>query len=66
LFISRSPEEDLRWVLNGRVLEKTGKVFPWYPAAGVYSLALQDRDGKTVDSVHFEVRGPGDAALPLP
>jgi hypothetical protein len=31
---------------------------PWAPEAGKYSLALADRDGKILDYVYFEVRGP--------
>jgi hypothetical protein len=35
-----------------------GRTIPWAPEAGKYSLALADRDGKILDYVYFEVRGP--------
>ena len=58
-FVSQVHEDDLQWVLNGSALEKTGRTIPWTPKAGKYSLAIANKDGKILDYVYFEVRGPG-------
>jgi hypothetical protein len=34
------------------------RTIPWAVEAGKYSLALADGDGKILDYVYFEVRGP--------
>ena len=57
-FISQSNEEGLRWSLNGSRMEGNAGALPWSPTAGRFLLSLSDREGRTVDSVHFEVRGP--------
>ena len=57
-FIAQTNGNDFRWVLNGEPMETAGRTIPWAPEAGKYSLALADRDGKILDYVHFEVRGP--------
>jgi len=57
-FISQTNENDVRWVLNGVPMETLGKTIPWTPKTGKYSLALAKGEGKIVDSVSFEVRGP--------
>ena len=57
-FESRVPGDDFQWVLNGAALERTGKTIPWIPRAGKYHLAIADKDGKVLDYVYFEVRGP--------
>jgi penicillin-binding protein 1C len=58
LFLSQSSGGGLRWVLNGNALEGGGKTLSWLPKAGKYVLAISDEEGKVIDSVHFEVRGP--------
>ncbi len=57
-FVSQTAERDWRWVLNGEPMPGAGKTIPWTPEAGKYSLAIADRDGKILDYVYFEVRGP--------
>jgi penicillin-binding protein 1C len=57
-FISQVHEDDFRWVLNGAALERTGRMISWIPKAGRYYLAIADKDGKVLDYVYFEVRGP--------
>ncbi len=57
-FISQTQQEGLKWILNGSIMEGTGKTIAWSPKAGKYSLAMLDREGRVLDSVHFEVRGP--------
>lgn len=57
-FIAQTGENDFRWVLNGERIEAVGRTIPWTPEAGKYSLAIADGDGKILDYVYFEVRGP--------
>jgi hypothetical protein len=64
-FISRTNEEDLRWVLNGHTMSKVGSILPWTPKAGTHALRLCDRENEVIDSVNFEVRGPSNLP-PLP
>jgi penicillin-binding protein 1C len=59
-FISQTSGNDLRWVLNGTLLEEPGKTVPWTPKAGKYILAIADRREKILDYVYFEVRGSGE------
>ena len=56
-FVSRTDENNLQWVLNGKPMEKVGKKIPWTPKEGKYSLAIADKDEKVLDYVYFEVRG---------
>ncbi|HVP79770.1 MAG TPA: penicillin-binding protein 1C [Thermodesulfobacteriota bacterium] len=58
-FESQVHGDDFRWVLNGAALERTGRTIPWIPREGKYHLAIADKDGKVLDYVYFEVRGPG-------
>ena len=58
-FVSQVHNDDFQWVLNGSVLEGTGRTVPWIPRAGKYHLAIADKDEKILDYVYFEVRGPG-------
>ncbi|MBS0447112.1 MAG: penicillin-binding protein 1C, partial [Proteobacteria bacterium] len=46
------------WVLDGRRLG-SGARWSWSPWPGRHRLALVDRDGRTLGSVRFEVRGAG-------
>ena len=57
-FISQTHENDFRWVLNGVPMEGVGKMIPWTPKTGKYSLALAEGNEKILDYVYFEVRGP--------
>jgi penicillin-binding protein 1C len=56
-FIMQTPQEGANWVLNGRSLPPSGKATPWSPHSGKHHLALQDEEGRPIDSVRFEVRG---------
>jgi penicillin-binding protein 1C len=60
----------LRFALNGRDLGDARSPFDWNPAPGRYTLSLVDRDGRTLDSTAFEVRGAlvaeADEAGPAP
>jgi penicillin-binding protein 1C len=58
-FVSQIREDHCRWLLNGSVLERPAKTIPWIPRTGKYHLAIADKDGKVLDYVYFEVRGPG-------
>jgi hypothetical protein len=57
-FVCQIHEDDFQWVLNGSAWERTGRTIPWIPKAGKYHLAIADKDGKVLDYVYFEVRGP--------
>jgi penicillin-binding protein 1C len=57
-FISQTRGNGFRWILNGAPMEAVGKTISWSPRVGKYSLALADGEGKILDFVHFEVRGP--------
>jgi penicillin-binding protein 1C len=57
-FISQTHEEVFQWMLNGNILDGAGKPVSWFPKAGKHFLAMLDREGKILDSVQFEVRGP--------
>lgn len=65
-FIAQTAENGFRWVLNGEPMEAAGRTVPWAPEAGKYSLALADGDGKILDYVYFEVRGPDAGRNLLP
>lgn len=65
-FIAQTAENGFRWVLNGEPMEAAGRTIPWAPEAGKYSLALADGDGKILDYVYFEVRGPDAGRNLLP
>jgi len=58
-FVLQTPQKGVTWVLNGRALPSAGKAIPWSPQSGRYHLALQDEEGRPIDSVRFEVRGAG-------
>jgi len=57
-FIAQTGGNDFRWLLNGEPMEAEERTIPWTPEAGKYSLAIADGDGKILDYVYFEVRGP--------
>ena len=58
-FVLQTPQKGVNWVLNGRSLPSAGKTTPWSPQPGRHHLALQDGEGRPIDSVRFEVRGAG-------
>ena len=62
-FISQSNEKGLQWALNDHVLEGNGKTFSWSLSVGKFMLALLNQEGKVIDTVHFEVRGPTENNL---
>jgi penicillin-binding protein 1C len=47
-----------RWKLNGVPLTGVDTLVKWAPETGKYKLALEDAEGRTIDLVEFEVRGP--------
>jgi penicillin-binding protein 1C len=65
-FIYESSGSDFKWVLNGTPIGESGKTILWSLKAGKYSLAIADGDGKILDNVYFDVRGPmSDQSLSL-
>jgi penicillin-binding protein 1C len=59
-FISQAKEEGFRWILNGNVMEETGKAVAWSPKIGKHQLSMVDKEGRVIDSVPFEVRGAAE------
>jgi len=47
-----------RWRLDGRELAPADAPLPWLPAVGRHRLELLGADGRVLDRVAFEVRGP--------
>jgi penicillin-binding protein 1C len=58
LFEARTGGIVVRWRLNGEPLPEVDSVIKWVPEAGKHKLVLEDADGRSIDSVEFEVRGP--------
>lgn len=57
-FISQTNEDGLRWKLNNVTMNMAGKTVAWSPKTGKYFLAIEDPEGRVIDAVNFEVRGP--------
>jgi penicillin-binding protein 1C len=65
IFTARDGASELRWQLDGTRLPVEGSTAPWQPSPGRHRVLLQDRDGRELDQVEFEVRGalaPSDEA----
>jgi penicillin-binding protein 1C len=57
IFFQVHPEnQNLQWVLNGRVIGKAREFLSWPAQEGEYQLNLQDGNGKIVDQVRFNVK----------
>jgi penicillin-binding protein 1C len=52
-----------RWVLEGTMIGSAGKLSMWSPHPGKHALSLIDREGRSLDTVRFEVRGAAPARL---
>ena len=59
-FVCQAGESVLRWVLDGQRMDVSGKTVSWSPRAGKHLLSIADGEGRIIDSVHFEVRGPSE------
>jgi penicillin-binding protein 1C len=57
-FISQTNEDGLRWKLNNVTMDMAGRTIAWPPRTGKYLLAIEDPEGRVIDAVNFEVRGP--------
>ncbi|MCC7038858.1 MAG: penicillin-binding protein 1C [Burkholderiales bacterium] len=64
---------DLRWRVDGRLLEAPGARVAWIPTGGRHRVTLEDGAGGELSSVEFEVRGtrvlreaPAPATAPAP
>jgi len=55
--------QGLRWALDGKVLGPADKTHAWAPQPGEHELKLVARDGKSVASARFEVRGGAQASI---
>lgn len=58
LFLSEGFQDGISWWLNGEPLSSTARSLPWALREGNHLLALVDREGKTLDQVSFQVKGP--------
>jgi penicillin-binding protein 1C len=57
IFFQVHPEnQNLQWVLNGRVIGKAREFLSWAAQEGEYQLNLQDGNGRIVDQVRFNVK----------
>ncbi len=56
-FVSQTPENETRWMLNGTSIESRGRATPWRLKPGRYHLALVDEENRVLDALHFTVRG---------
>jgi penicillin-binding protein 1C len=59
-FISQPKGDHLRWVLNDQTVMEDDANLPWTPKVGVYTLTLVDQEGRALDAVQFQVRGPAE------
>jgi penicillin-binding protein 1C len=57
-FIAHPHGHGLRWVLNDTIIKENDAGLPWAPQVGTYTLTLVDEQGRALDAVEFEVRGP--------
>jgi penicillin-binding protein 1C len=57
-FIAHPQGTGLRWVLNDAIIMEADAGLPWAPQVGTYTLTLVDEQGRVLDAVQFEVRGP--------
>ena len=53
--------KELYWHLDGTELGVANQDYAWRPIPGNHQLELKGKDGKAVDSVHFQVRGSSSA-----
>lgn len=62
VFLAATGAADAAWVLDGERLGKADGALAWVPVAGRHTLQLvRDAGGRVLDSVQFQVRGPGPA-----
>jgi penicillin-binding protein 1C len=59
-FVAHPATGCLRWVLNDGAVMECADPLPWTPQVGSHTLTLVDEQGRTIDSVRFEVRGPSE------
>jgi penicillin-binding protein 1C len=57
-FVAHPATSRLRWCLNDQALTEAADAHPWTPQVGSHTLTLVDKQGRTIDSVQFEVKGP--------
>ncbi|HRK79649.1 MAG TPA: penicillin-binding transpeptidase domain-containing protein, partial [Thiobacillus sp.] len=60
VFLAATGAADAAWMLDGERLGKADGALAWVPVAGKHTLQLvADAGGQVLDSVQFQVRGPG-------
>jgi penicillin-binding protein 1C len=60
-FIAQAKGKERYWRLNDTAIGEAGKTAAWSPRKGQYNLTLTDKQGRVIDSVNLEVRGPEQA-----
>jgi penicillin-binding protein 1C len=60
-FIAQAVEKERYWRLNDAAVGEAGKTMAWSPKKGKHHLTLTDQQGRVIDSVNLEVRGPEQA-----
>jgi penicillin-binding protein 1C len=66
LFLEAEGGEGLSWRLDGAPAGPADAPLPWRPVAGSHVLSLVGRDGETVETVSFQVRGSASAERRAP
>jgi penicillin-binding protein 1C len=66
-FEAREAVPGQRWLLDGALLGEAADLMLWPPTPGRHRVSVVGRDGRTLDSVTFLVRGAtgGDATSTL-
>jgi penicillin-binding protein 1C len=57
VFEMQGDSDGLKWWLDGKTLGAAQQPMPWEPKTGHHELKIVAADGKSVDTVAFEVRG---------
>jgi len=57
LFVAAPGTPELRWRIDGELLDSTGPRVAWPPVGGRHHVVLEDARGAALASVDFEVRG---------
>jgi penicillin-binding protein 1C len=57
VFEAQVRDPSVRWVLDGLDLGPARGLHPWQPTRGAHTLSLADAEGRSLDTVGFEVRG---------
>ena len=63
VFFQAQASKGLYWQLDGVQLGEAIQNYPWKPTLGRHHLELLGAEGKSIDSVQFQVRGSSSAVV---